>query len=243
MPITGERWYETDPDISSYYQGDVVGGVPVVFMPPARSGAWILLRPSAPVSLQQALAGNLPKVFRPVVEHSADDPWQGDEELVLAKATKRPVLLVTQTCDLVHRNFVQVAPVYSADKLSAAKQESLDVNEITYLFCLPQQPGHLERSFADLSQITSVHRSYVAAGRLSVRLSNIGRIALQKHLANFHGRPFGFSPAEAVPQDADYVCANCFMSAARVQMEHIAADQGFPHCPNCGENALWLKFK
>ena len=105
-----------------------------MFMPPAGSGKWVLLRPSFPVTLDQALTGNNPKSFRPYVVGTAPEEWKFPDELVLAKATKRTIIVVTQTCDLERRNFLQVAPVYPVDSLSDKKQASVEKNEVNYLF-------------------------------------------------------------------------------------------------------------
>jgi hypothetical protein len=142
MTIDAADWYDSDPDSTGFFQGDILEGVPVVFMPPAGSGKWVLLRPSYPVTLEQALAGNTPKSFRPYVAGTGPEEWKTPDELVLAKATRRTVMVITQTCDLERRNSVQVAPVYPARSLSQSKQASLEKNEVNYLFYLPTLRGH-----------------------------------------------------------------------------------------------------
>ena len=138
MTIDAAAWYDIDLDPTSFFQGDILEGVPVVVMPPAGSGKWVLLRPGLPVTRDQALAGNTPKIFRPFVAGTAPDEWITPDELVLAKATKRAIMVITQTCDLERRNFVQVALVYPARTLSDSKQASLEKNEINYLFFPPE---------------------------------------------------------------------------------------------------------
>jgi len=243
MTIDAADWYDSDPDPNGFFQGDILERVPVVFMPPAGSGKWVLLRPSFPVTLEQALAGNTPKGFRPFVAGTAPEEWKTPDELVLAKATRRVVMVITQTCDLERRNSVQVAPVYPARSLSESKQASLEKNEVNYLFYLPMS-GHdlTEKSFADLSQITSVHNSYMREAKLAKRLSNEGRARLQMHLAKFHGRPFGFSKEDKVSQGGDYLCLHCFLTAAVVERRTLTADVAFGDCNRCGPSALWVKF-
>ncbi len=216
MTIDADDWYDPDPDPTGFFQGDILERVPVVFMPPAGAGKWVFLRPSLPVTLEQALAGNTPKIYRPFVAGTAPEEWKTPDELVLAKATKRTVMVITQTCDLERRNFVQVAPVYPARTLTESKQASLEKNEVNYFFYLPMsEPGLSERSFADLSQITSVHNSYIREAKLAKRLSNKGRTRLQVHVAKFHGRPFGFSAEDKVSQGGEYLCLRCFLSRCR----------------------------
>jgi hypothetical protein len=243
MTIDAADWYDSSPDPIGFFQGDILERVPVVFMPPAGSGKWVLLRPSFPVTLEQALGGNTPKVFRPFVAGTAPEEWKAPDELVLAKATRRAIMVITQTCDLERRNSVQVAPVYPARSLSENKQASLEKNEVNYLFYLPMaEPGLSEKSFADLSQITSVHTSYVREAKLAKRLSNEGRARLQMHLANLHGRPFGFSAKDNVSQGGEYLCLRCFLAAAVVEKKSLNAGTTFGDCGGCGPEALWIKF-
>jgi hypothetical protein len=243
MIIDAADWYDLNPDPTGFFQGDILDNVPVVFMPPAGSGKWVLLRPSFPVTLAQALAGNTPKSFRPFVAGTAPEEWSTPDELVLAKATKRTIMVITQTCDLERRNFVHVAPVYTARTLSESKRGSLEKNEVNYLFYLPVgEPGVREKSFADLSQTTPVHNSYMREAKLAKRLSNEGRARLQMHLAQFHGRPFGFSAEDKVSQSGDYLCLRCFLTAAVVERKSLTADASFGGCDRCGPSALWVKF-
>jgi len=242
MTIDADDWYDPDPDPAGFFQGDILESVPVVLMPPAGSGKWVLLRPSLPVTLEQALAGNTPKLFRPFVAGTAPEEWMTPDELVLAKATKRAIMVITQTCDLERRNFVQVAPVYGVRSLSESKQASVERNEVNYLFYLPiAEPGIGEESFADLSQIISVHNSYIREAKLAKRLSNEGRARLQTHLAKFHGRPFGFSFEDRVSQGGEYVCLRCFLTAAVVEKKCLTAGTDFGGCDRCGSEALWVK--
>lgn len=242
MIIESADWYDANPDPSDFYQGDILEGVPLVFMPPAGSGKWVLLRPSYPVTLEQALSGNTPKSFRPYVAGTAPDEWAIADELVLARATKRMIMVITQTCDLERRSFVQVAPIYAAHTLTDKKQASLEKNEVNYLFFLPQSEPLREKCFAELSQISSVHNSYLREAKLIKRLSNEGRAHLQKHLASFHGRPFGFSTEDKVPQSGDYLCLRCFLTAAIVEQRTLVAATPFGDCAKCGAKALWVKF-
>ena len=243
MTIDAADWYDPNPDPSGFFQGDILERVPVIFMPPAGSGKWVLLRPSFPVTLEQALAGNTPKSFRPFVAGTAPEEWKTPEELVLGKATKRTIMVITQTCDLERRNFVQVVPVYGVRTLSASKQVSVEKNEVNYLFYLPAvEPGIGEKSFADLSQITSVHSSYIKEAKLAKRLSNEARARLQMHLANFHGRPFGFSAKDEVSQSGKYLCLRCFLTAAVVEKKELSDGAPFGDCSKCGSIALWVKF-
>lgn len=120
MPIAPNQWYESAAEVTTFNQGDILDGIPTVTMSPA-SDRWILLRPTPPVTVVDALAGNIPKTFRPHVEQAAPDRWVGGQELVLAKGLKRRVMLVNHGCDIDNRKYYQVAPVYAAADLGEAR--------------------------------------------------------------------------------------------------------------------------
>lgn len=243
MPIDAATWYDSVPDAGSRYQGDVLAGVPVVLMPPQGDGPWVLLRPSAPVTFERALAGDRPRSFTPHSENSLEERWPDDQELVLAKARRSKVLVVTQSCDLDNRKWIQVAPVSPAATLQADKLASLRINEIKYFFYLPADPPDLrEECFADLSRITAVHRSYLSAASPVKRLTPLATFELQKCLADFYARPSGFNVRDTVPQTGDYICLNCFTRRAVTERAPMSAGRRFDPCPGCQADALWWKF-
>lgn len=242
MPIDAASWYERRPNEESFYQGDVVSDIPLVYMPPAGNGPWPLLRPSPPHTLQQVLEGQTPRALRPHAESSRADAWQFGAELVLAKAIKKSVMIVTQTCDLDSRNWVQVAPVFPASRIEdAGKRASLAINEIGYMFVLPADPPRLaEDSYADLSMIVAVHKSYFRRGSLAARLTAAARGLYQKHLASLHGRPFSFNVRDIVPETGHYLCNNCFLRHGQISRAEMVEGQPCTACPNCGGDALWV---
>jgi hypothetical protein len=243
MPIDAALWYDRDPDKGSFYQGDIVSGVPVVFLPPLGDGGWLLLRPDTQHTLEQVLAGQSPKYLKLHAEATLPDPWRLGKELVFAKAEMANIILVTQTCDLDHRNFLQVAPVYLASGLlGPTKRESLKTNSINHMFFLPADGNRLvEDSFADLSQITSIHKSYIRGANVVSRLATLGRVHFQNHLANLHGRPFGFNTRDLVPQTAEYFCMNCAVSTGKGEQRKLESGTACPPCGTCGEHVLWTK--
>jgi len=244
MPIDAASWYEQDPHGESFYQGDVVRDVPVVLMPPAGDAPWTLLRPSPPHTVEQVLAGQTPRTLKPHPESSRPDAWRLGAEIVLAKGIKAPAMVVTQTCDLDSRNWIQLAPVFPASKIEdPRKRASLGVNEIGYMFILPADPPRLaEDSYADLSMITAVHKSYLRRGGLVVRLKSPIRALYQRHLANLHGRPFSFNVHDIVPETGPYGCHNCYLRHGRITRAELVEGQPCTACPSCGEEALWIMF-
>jgi hypothetical protein len=209
------------------------------FMPPFAKD-WILLRPAPPVTAVEALSGKTPKAFVPRAEKSLADAWSYDGEYVLARAKNYRILVTTHLCDIEHRSFIQVAPVYPASAISPDKQNSLRANEIRYMFYLPSS-GELPESYADLSQATPVHNSYLRGRGVLARLTPVAMTELQTKIAALQGREFGFNTDDTVLEEADYLCANCFFSKATIQRQRLTVGP-FPTCPSCGNDVLWVKF-
>jgi hypothetical protein len=239
MPLQAADWYDNSPDVSQLLQGDVLDGVPVVFGPPVTK-RWIILRPTPQgTPIEQAESG-LPKTFRADVAEKFSSAWQKAEELVLARASVSRIMIVSQSCDVEWRKHVQVAPVEQIAVMQADTLEHLRDNDVGYWFYLPAWNG-LPESYADLSRTTAVHASYFRTDALTHRLTSLARVELQKSLADLYGRPFGFNARDAVPQTAEYGCMSCFVTGHDAPRQRIEAQGNFPHCPGCGEKALWVK--
>jgi hypothetical protein len=236
-----ESWYSTRPGNETLYQGDVLEGIPIVVMPPASSRPWTILKPSPPVTREQALAGSLPKNFYPRPKEPAPEVWAEQQELVLAKGTKTKVILATQSCDLERRNYFQVVPIYSVGNLHPFKLASLRSLDVLYMFYLPGAEGGFPESYADLTQIVSVHKSYFKNAVPVKCLSAKATILFQAHLAEFFGRPFGFNTRDLVPETGAYTCVNCFHTKLSIQTVDQVKSDPFKGCPGCGDDALWLK--
>jgi hypothetical protein len=238
VSISAADRYDPDPDLSFISQGDLLTGLPVVFMPPSGE-RWVLLRPGKTITLQQAKRGMIPSVFKPSVEHDDPNTWEDSEELVVAKATKALIAVLTQTCDIEHRKHVQVAPVQTIAGLNEKKLESLRADDIKYWFYLPPDPPVLAEGYIDVAKIVSVHSSYLAQAHLVKRHSNSGVVSLQAKLAGYFGRPFGFNIRDDVPTTGDYMCLKCIYEVAEIRRVPFAAAAKFGQCSRCGEQTLW----
>ena len=193
--------------------------------------------------IDEVLGGRIPKWFHAHAEGTLQDAWaHGDnEEFVAAKAKKMRVLLVTQTCDLVQRSIYQVAPVFPAAPLSPADKDNLRTNEILYMFYLPASPPDLsEDSYADLSQIAHVPKTYFKPEAVRARLSEATRRCLQAQVAEFYGRPFGFNIRDRSPHTAEFACVRCFYEHFFLQKKPVTKGENFPECERCGDG-LWVR--
>lgn len=248
MPISAKDWYEPNPDFSSYYQGDILRDVPIIFLPDKIS-KWLLLRPDprSAKHVDNVLGGEIPKWLEVRDEGHLKDAWQYGkrEEFVAAKAQMTNVIILTQSCDLVHRNYYQIAPIYPETEQKDSMLSHLRENELTFTFFLPAVAPHIqENSYADLSHTTIMPKAYFpkdkVADKLGARLTEFARAALQKQLAEYFGRPFGFGARDKASGTSEYVCISCFYKTAACKKRTFEHDAHFTPCDTCGENR-WLR--
>ena len=249
MPIFAKDWYEPQPDYTSFYQGDVVRDVPVIFLPDKIS-KWLLLRPDPQGNklIDDVLKGEIPKWFEVRPEGQVPDAWTREqrEEFVAAKARRMNVMIVTQSCDLEQRNYYQISPIYPETDQKATALDHLKENNLNYTFYLPAVAPHIPvNSYADLSHTTLIPKAYfpknTVEARLGARLTELARTALQAQIADYFGRPFGFSLRDRAKVTSDYLCVSCFYIRGEAVKREFQADNNFERCTRCGE-ARWLRF-
>lgn len=173
-------------------------------------------------------------------------------EYVMATARRAKVMLVTRSCaiDKPSTKHFLIAPVISVTELpEAARTEAnlgfLRSNDIFDWFYLPETLG-LSESFADLSQMTPIHWSFVGekpnADSFISRLSSSGTSALQNGLSDFYGTKFGFTFKDKCTQRALYRCSSCFyFGRHELAQKSVEAGEFFGECSHCGQRALWVK--
>jgi hypothetical protein len=262
--ITAERWYEQNPELNNYYQGDILSGIPFpalpTLLPAARQDAWGVLRPrpkrqADPRTAEEVLR-NLPNELIGRAAKDVPDAWGRadiDGEYIIAHCRKMSVAVVSRSCDLDKdsRKHFLVAPVVhikdlKADLRTEGKLRELRDNEIFHWFYLPERPPNLIESFADLSQMVPLHRTFfdkeTLRTNLVARLSAEGTTAFQVSLSNFYGVKFGFSPEDKCPQSARYACSACFHSGRKepYSREFREGDL-FGDCGHCREDAIWVR--
>jgi hypothetical protein len=247
MTISAEVWYEQQLDLTSYYQGDIIRDVPVLFLPDKIS-KWFLLRPGpkSPKLVDDILKGEICKWLESTPEGQLKDRWQhGDKsELVAAMAQLNDVIILTQTCDIQNRSFYQIAPVFPESKLKQSALQHLRENDLQYAFYLPAVPPYVkENSYADLSYSCAVPKAYfpkdLVQARLAARLTNIARIELQSQLLNYFGRPFGFGARDRAITKGEYGCVACFFRFGKSVKLTFEAGANFGPCPECNQT-LWI---
>jgi hypothetical protein len=246
MPLLARDWYDQNPDLTSFYQGDIIRDVPVVFLPDKIS-KWMLLRPNlkGKQHVDDVLGGQICKWFEAHPEGQLQDRWQfGDrEEFVAAKAQLSTVAILTQTCDIERRNYYQIAPV--RPETQQAKLEQLRSNELNYAFYLPAVAPYIEQnSYIELAHTGLMPKAYFPRNavreRLAARLTEVARTLLQEQLKHFFSRPFGFGVRDDVQVAAEYVCVTCFYIAGQAVRRNLETGTKFPTCEQCGE-ARWIR--
>jgi len=248
MPISSKDWYEPDPDLTSFYQGDVVRDVPIIFLP-EKISKWFILRPDSrgKKHVDDVLRGEICPWFQSFPEGQVPDAWKygKKEEFVAAKAFIVNAIILTQTCDLENRSYYQVAPIYPETTQKPTALDGLRKNELHYTFYLPAVAPYItENSYAELAHTCVVPKAYFprdsVAQRLASRLTNNARTALQEQIAYYFGRPFGFGARDRARVTAEYACVSCFYSSGQAVRVTFQASSPFEPCPKCG-NTRWIR--
>jgi hypothetical protein len=227
------------------YQGEILSDVPILSMPqPSR---WLLLRTWTGKRLDDALdygaVGNRAKVLD---SNQTKLEWAADKsgDFVMAILDKRPVLVLSQNCDLQNNNFFQIAPIFSA----AAGNKDLDKlknGEIFSAFWLKTHAPEIpEESYADLELIQAIHKSYVKRidPKQHFRLDPTRIQILQRTITRYFGRPNSFdSRSDKVPRTGTYLCVSCFYMDAHITSVSLEEGSDFPDCGACGGTGWVLK--
>src|SRR6266404_7561344 len=248
MPITSKEWYETDPDLTSFYQGDIIRDVPIIFLP-EKISKWFILRPDSrgKKHVDDVLRGEICPWFQSFPEGVVEDAWQhgNREEFVASKAFLSNAIILTQTCDLENRSYYQVAPIYPETKQKASSLDKLRQNDLYYAFYLPAVAPYItENSYAELAHTCVVPKAYfprdTVVQRLGARLTDYARTALQEQIANYFGRPFGFGARDRARVTAEYACVSCFYRSGEANRTTFQAASPFQPCTKCGETR-WVR--
>jgi hypothetical protein len=263
--ITADRWYDTNPDHQNYYQGDILSGIPFpvwpTFLPAAKQDVWGILRPrprrqNADMHPAGEALWTLPNDLIARAAKDFPDAWarpDQDGEYVITFCRKIHVAVISRSCDIdkANRKHFLVAPVVHVRDLKPEqrtdeKLRDLRANEIFHWFYLPEKQPNLPESFADLSQMASLHRTFfdeeILRDNFVARLSGEGTAAFQGSLSSFYGVSFGFASHDTCPQNGRYACSSCFHAGKNEPYSReVSAGNIFGDCGFCREDAMWVK--
>lgn len=220
------------------YQGEILGNVPILSMP--KPSPWQLLRTKSGRRIHEALEhGSLGGLVKVVDANQSTEQWYTDGlgDYAMAVLDKRPALVVSQTCDIQNKDFVQVAPIFPAGT-ELTYLSRLQNDEIPSAFWIKTHAPEIpEESYADLELIQSIHKTYfrgIAPNR-HFRVSAARTRVLQRFITRYFGRPNSFdSRSDRPPIAGTYLCVGCFYLDGVAASVDLAADGAFPTCAACG---------
>jgi hypothetical protein len=227
----------------SIYQGEILIGIPVVAMPKALR--WLLLRTGKGDPIHDVLGmGQTPKTVKVYDSNLTDIVWENDTgpdgDYAMARLSKRPTIVLSQTCDVEHKDFIQVAPIYPAPE-DDSYVGKLVRDEILSAFHLPKHPPDWQGTmYADFEQIQAVHKSYRKPPKRQpeyrhFRLSPQNILKLQRSLTRYFGRPNSFDAGrDLAPRKAVYLCVQCFHQNGSITKVELEERGEFSACATCG---------
>ncbi|MGC1903797.1 MAG: hypothetical protein WA715_08260 [Candidatus Acidiferrum sp.] len=86
----------------------------------------------------------------------------GNGDYAMGLLDKKPVLVLSQTCDSQNKDFIQVAPILPVGQIDAEELANLKNGGVMNAFWLAPHPPEIpEQSFANLTLIQSIHNTYI----------------------------------------------------------------------------------
>jgi hypothetical protein len=243
--VEGDQFYDAAPlEPHLLYQGEILIDVPFLNMP--KPSHWLLLRTKSGKPVDEALqGGNLGGIVKVLDSNQSVERWYGASEgdFAMARLSKGPALVLSQTCDVQTKQFIQIAPIFKAegtnDHLARLRE-----GKILSAFWLKEQPSRLPEGYADLELIQAVHRAYVKRllPQQHFRLVEERTRELQRFITRYFGRPNSFDAgADRAPRDGTYLCVTCFYMNAVVTSTTRSEGQHFETCTLCGGRGWVLK--
>lgn len=244
QPQPQEDFYDAaPPEPLSIYQGEIVVDVPLVLV--QKETRWLLLRTRSGKTIHDALKdGGIGGTVQVLDSNQTEVKWREayDGDSAVAYLTKRPALILSQTCDVENKDFIQVAPIYPAAPDDAEKLKA--GNDFYSAFYLAARPPHLPTaSFADLERIQAVHKTYIKhlEPQQHFRLKDKHVRALQRHITRYFGRPNSFdSRVDRVPLTDTYLCVDCFYFDGIATAINLEEGNKFHECEKC-RGTKWVR--
>ena len=242
-PAPQDAFYDAAPvEPLLLYQGEILVEVPLLLV--QKDKRWLILRTRSGRTIHDALrGGGIGGPVNVLDSNQTDLAWRDaiDGDSVVAYLTKRPVLVLSQTCDVQNKDFIQVAPIYDAEP---ALLERLKAgNELYSVFYMEGHPPHFGEGYADFERIQAVHKTHInridPAQHFRLTDRNVRR--LQQNLTRYFGRPNTYDArADRVPSTDTYLCVECFyFDAVATRIECTEGDP-FPRCEVC-QGDTWVR--
>lgn len=237
-----EPFYDAaPPEPHLLYQGEILVDVPLFVMP--KESRWLLLRTRSGKPVEEAIQyGNLGGQVLVKDSNQSAEQWDEagpDGDYAMGRLTKSPVLVLSQTCDIQNKDFIQVAPIYHTKDDSYLGK--LTRGEILSAFhLLPHPPHWATDAYADFEQIQAVHKSYRKQIPEHFRLAPLNILRLQQAVTRYFGRPNVYDAhSDIAPVEAIYMCASCFYRNGIVTSVDLKKRDRFGDCKKCGSSG-WV---
>lgn len=231
------------PEPHLIYQGEILVEVPLLLV--QKETRWLLLRTRSGRTIHEALKdGGIGGTVQVLDSHLSEEKWRNayDGDSAVAYLTKRPVLVLTQTCDIEHKDFIQVAPIYPADPDDIEKLKT--GNDSYSAFYLAARPPHLPtESFADLERMQAVHKTYIRHLKQEqhFRLTSTNVQELQRYITRYFGRPNSYDArTDSAPMTGTYLCVDCFYLDGIATAADLKAADHFYECEIC-HGVKWVR--
>jgi hypothetical protein len=240
-----EDFYDSSPlERDQLYQGEILVNVPILTIPKPAAG-WNLLRTRSGRRVDEALEhGNLGGLVNVLNSHQSREQWytDGRGDFAMALLDKSPVLVLSHTCDIQTKDYIQIAPIYPANS-GAEDLERLKAGRKFSAFWLKQYPPEIPvDSYADLELIQAVHETYLRRIRNDqhFRLKTERIRSLQKSVTRYFGRPNSYdAQSDSAPTTGIYLCVWCFYIDAVITKIELTEGSPLTFCTTCG-NSQWV---
>lgn len=233
-----EEFYDSDPlEPNLVYQGEILMDTPLFVMPFDTLGKrWLLLRHKERPLLEALADGKTPKFVEVYDSNKSDIEWdqsgvKGD--CAAGYLAKHPVIVLSQTCDVETKKFIQVAPIYPTKEESYIGKLIRD--EVISAFWIQKHPPEWDVDmYVDFEHIQAVHKSYRKKPSPHFRLSPTKVLDLQRSITRYFGRPNSFdADKDRAPRTAIYLCIECFYRDGIATSEALRQNDRFPQCSIC----------
>jgi len=156
------RYYEDDPDSNNFYQGDVLKDYDIIILPDKTAKSQL-------------------------VETSVSTTGTAQ---MFVKKLRASIMIISQTCDILHRDFVAICPVFPISRLANnERKDAVRGGKVNYRFWLPEKIGYIEESYVDFQIINTIKRDNLDLTSRVVALTDRYRTHLTNCLYKFFCRP------------------------------------------------------
>jgi hypothetical protein len=243
---TTDDYYDPAPlEPDQLYQGEILTNVPILSMPkPTR---WLLLRTRSGRRVDEALNyGTSSGLVNVLDSNQTREVWDSDGrgDFVMAVLDKRPVLVLSQNCDVQHKEFIQVAPIFPAQGDATDTERLKEGRRFSAFWIKTHAPEIPTDSYADLELMQAIHKSYIKRITAAQHLRlNAGRTRLlQVFITRYFGRPNAFDGgSDKAPATGFYLCVKCLYMDGHATPVSIQQGSEFSSCASCSGKQWVLK--